>query len=168
MELFRERGFDGTSVAEIAERAGLTERTFFRHFADKREVLFVGGDWVTTDLRAGIADAPADATPLEVAEAALSRLADAFEERREFSRTRHAVIDANPELMERERRKLALLADSVADGLRERGVDETRARLASEVGMAVFRTAYTRWATSSDGRTARAYLREAFAQAKAL
>jgi hypothetical protein len=92
----------------------------------------------------------------------------AMEERREYPRARHAVINANPELVERVQQKPAFLTSVVADAFRERGVDEAHARFASEVGMAVFRTAYARWATNTDGRTTRAYLHEAFAQAKTI
>src|SRR5271166_5301144 len=100
MELYSERGFEQTTVADIAARAGLTERTFFRHFTDKREVLFGG----SADFQALIAErvtgAPASMGPLDVVAAALEATSDFFEERREFARQRHALIASHPELQE--------------------------------------------------------------------
>jgi AcrR family transcriptional regulator len=124
MELYGERGFESTTVAEIAERAGLTERTFFRYFADKREVLFWGAEALQEFLVAQVDAAPPERGPIETITAALGSAADAiFEEMRDQSRQRQDVIDANRELQERELIKLASLAASLAEALRRRGGD---------------------------------------------
>jgi AcrR family transcriptional regulator len=145
LELYTDRGFDRTTVAEIAQRAGLTERTFFRHFADKREVLFGGGD-ALRDLLAGVvADAPLSAAPIDAVGDALVRAGEVLAERPEQARRRQAVIVANPELRERELVKLATLAAAMADALRQRGVGEPAATLSAEAGMAAFRLGFERW-----------------------
>lgn len=143
LELFGERGFEQTTVAEIAARAGLTERTFFRHFADKREVLFRGSEGLRDTLVAAIDDAPAAASSLEAVTAAVDAAGAVFN--REFARRRQAVILANPELQERELIKLAHLTEVLADALRRRGIRDAAARLASETGMALFRITFERW-----------------------
>lgn len=147
MELYRERGFDQTTVAEIADRAGLTERTFFRYFSDKREVLFAGQERLLEIYMASIDAAPGTATPMELVEAALLAVTPVFDERREFSRQRHAVISAHPELQERELLKRASMAAAIAAALRQRGVPEPTASLAAEAGAITFKTAYSRWVT---------------------
>ena len=154
MELYAERGFEHTTVAEIAERAGLTERTFFRHFADKREVLFWGAGALQEFLVSHVDDAPASLPPIEVIVAALRGSADAiFEARRLQSRRRQAIIDASPYLRERELIKLASLASALAEALRRRGVGDQAAGLAAEAGVAVFRIAFDAWIQPDDGRT---------------
>jgi len=146
MELYHQRGFESTTVAEIAERAGLTERTFFRYFADKREVLFAGASVLQEILVSKVADAPASLPPIDAVAAALAEVATVlFEERREFARQRQAIIAANSELQERELIKLASLASAVAGALRGRGVSDPAASLAAEAGIAVFRIAFERW-----------------------
>jgi AcrR family transcriptional regulator len=120
LELYGERGFEQTTVAEIAKRAGLTERTFFRHFADKREVLFVGADDLQELLARTVADAPDSAAPIDAVAAGLLAAAALLQERQAFSRQRQALIAANPELQERELIKLATLASALADTLRRR------------------------------------------------
>jgi AcrR family transcriptional regulator len=145
LELYTERGFDQTTVAGIAERAGLTERTFFRHFADKREVLFWGQgaliELVTTD----IAAAPDSAPPMDAVGDALRAVGEMFKGRRDHARRRQAVIDANPGLRERELIKLASLATAIADALGRRGVAEPAAKLTAETAVAVFKVAFDRW-----------------------
>jgi AcrR family transcriptional regulator len=145
MELFLERGFEQTTVTEIASRAGLTQRTFFRHFADKREVLFGGSGALQELLVSTLASAPESAAPIDAVAAALEAAAALLQERREYSRQRQAVIAANPELQERELIKLAALSAALADALRRRGVTEPAASLAAEAGVAVFRIAIERW-----------------------
>ena len=147
LALFTEHGFDATTVAEIADRAGLTKSTFFRHFADKREVLFGGQDMLVQLFGDAIRSAPASATTAECLAAALEAAAVAFTpERHELAPRRRAVIAANSELQERELLKRARLASAMAEALRARGVDEATARLAAEVGVLAFSTAYARWA----------------------
>ena len=145
LELYVERGFEQTTVAEIAQRAGLTERTFFRHFADKREVLFGGAAELQASLVTSVTDAPASSGPMEAVVAALVAWAAVMAERRDFAMKRQAVISANPELQERELIKLATLASAMAEALRERGVAEPAASLSAEAGIAVFRIAFERW-----------------------
>jgi AcrR family transcriptional regulator len=162
LELFEERGFEQTTVAEIAGRAGLTERTFFRHFADKREVLFRGSEGLRDMMIAALDQAPAPASPLEAVAAALDAAGVAFN--REFARRRRVVILANPELQEREFIKLASLADALCDALRRRGVREPVARLAGETGMAVFRITFERWVTDPAERPWAEHLHEALGE----
>ena len=135
LELFATRGFEQTTAAEIAQSVGLTERTFFRHFSDKREVLFYGQEQFLQAFIDGVAAAPPGAAPLEVIASALRAAGSFFpDERRSYSRMRQAVIDQNPALQEREGHKLAGLAATVASALRARGVDEPAATLAAAVG----------------------------------
>jgi AcrR family transcriptional regulator len=145
LELFVERGFEQTTVAEIAQRAGLTERTFFRHFADKREVLFAGAGALQEFLVRAVADAPGSAAPLDAVAGALQAAAPLFQQRGDYPQQRQAVIAANPELQERELIKLAALAAAMAGALRGRGVPEPTSSLAAEAGIAVFRIAFERW-----------------------
>jgi len=151
LDLFLERGFEQTTVAEIAQRAGLTERTFFRHFADKREVLFAGADTLQELLVRAVAQAPGTAAPLDAVAGALQATAPLFRQRGDYPRQRQAVIAANAELRERELIKLAALAAAMAGALRGRGVPEPAASLAAEAGIAVFRIAFERW-TAEDCR----------------
>jgi AcrR family transcriptional regulator len=151
LELYLERGFDETTVAEIAARAGLTERTFFRHFADKREVLFSGAAELQSLLVGAVARAPHDVAPLDVVLGALGEAAAFLEARRPFARQRHDVISATPELEERELRKLAALATAISEALNGRGVSEPRAALTAELGVALFKVAFERWVTSPEG-----------------
>jgi AcrR family transcriptional regulator len=145
--LFTERGFDATTVAEIADRAGLTKSTFFRHFADKREVLFGGQDMLVQLLSDAIRTAPAAATTAECLVAALESTAVAFTpERHDLAPQRRAVIAAYSELQERELLKRFRFGSAMAEALRARGADEVTARLAAEVGVLAFGTAYARWA----------------------
>jgi AcrR family transcriptional regulator len=145
LELFAERGFDRTSVAEIAARAGLTERTFFRHYTDKREVLFGGAGDLDKCLAAAVAAAPELASPLEAVAAGLATVTSALQERRPFAMKRQKILSVTPELQERELIKLASWATTIAETLRNRGVDADTATLVSEVGITVFRIAFQRW-----------------------
>ena len=164
LELYGERGFDQTTVMEIAGRAGLTERTFFRHFADKREVLFWGADSLRDILVRSVATAPDDMAPIDaIAGAFGAATADLFQqERRDYSRQRQAVIAANAGLRERELIKLASLAAALAGPLRQRGVEEPAATLAGEAGITVFKVAFERWVNVDDQRDLLHFLRESF------
>ncbi|MET7401780.1 TetR family transcriptional regulator [Dactylosporangium sp. NPDC005572] len=162
LALYRERGFEQVTVAEIAGRAGLTERTFFRHYADKREVLFAGSAALQESLVTAVAAAPAAATPLGAVVAALEAVGEQFDARRELARQRQVVIEANRELRERELVKLATLADALAAALRGRGVAAPAADLAAEVGIALFKVAFVRWVGDDGGKLA-AHVRAAFA-----
>ncbi|HEX4248709.1 MAG TPA: helix-turn-helix domain-containing protein [Pseudonocardia sp.] len=149
LALYGEHGFEQTTAAEIAKRAGLTERTFFRHFADKREVLFGGGE-LAEIVVGGALGAPEGVTPIEMVAAALEATGAMFEDRHAFARQRQAIILANAELLERELIKMASLASALADALRRRGVPEIAANLTAEVGVAVFRVAFERWVKEDD------------------
>ncbi len=146
LQLYAERGYEQTTVAEIAERAGLTERTFFRHFADKREVLFRGSNELQKLIVDAVDAAPSSATPMEAIAGGLAATSAVFDSsRRPHSRQRQSVIGANPELQERELVKLASLAAALADALRRRGVQDPAAELTAEAGVAVFRVAFEHW-----------------------
>ncbi len=165
LDLFEERGYENTTVIEIAERAGLTKSTFFRHFPDKREVLF-GGDAMAGLLADGIADAPDTATPLEAVAHALDAVGQAAftSERRDFTARRRAVIAANPELREREALKGLGLTAAMADALERRGVPHPASRVAAQLGALVMTLAYERWCGPAEeitfGEAARDALRE--------
>ncbi|WP_106250023.1 TetR/AcrR family transcriptional regulator [Allonocardiopsis opalescens] len=160
IRLYAEQGFERTTVAQIARQAGLTERTFFRHFADKREVLFYGTDLARELLARAVAEAPASAGPMDAVAAALHAAAAVFQENPERVRLRDAVVSANAELRERELIKLAAFASAIAGALRERGVPEPAAGLAAETGVAVLKTAFTRWIGEPDGPDLDHILRE--------
>src|SRR5882724_7168801 len=127
LELFEQRGYEDTTVAEIAERAGLTKRTFFRYFADKREVLFSGSEGFEQAFVDGIENAPPSASPLEAIGVGLDGTAVFLRGRSEVAPRRQAILDATPELQERERTKMASLAGAGTEALRRRGVDEPAA-----------------------------------------
>lgn len=148
LTLYAEQGFEQTTAAEIARQAGLTERTFFRHYADKREVLFYGTDALRDILAQAIADAPAEAGPMDAVGAALRVVAEMVLQTPEIARLRNAVVSANPELRERELIKLAELAAAMAAALRDRGVPELAATLAAESGIVVYRVSFARWITA--------------------
>jgi len=145
LQLYRVRGFDQTTVADIARCAGLTERTFFRYFADKREVLFWGAAALQERIVSTVASTPADVAPIDAVARGLEAGAALLEERRDHARQRQAIVAANAELRERELIKLATLASAVADALRSRGLGEPAASLTAEVGIAAFRVAFERW-----------------------
>ena len=154
LELFATRGFEQTTATEIAQSVGLTERTFFRHFSDKREVLFYGQHLLVQAFLAGVDTAPPGASPIEIVACALQSAAPFFpDERRTYSRTRQSVIDQHPALQERELHKLASLATTVADALRARGVDELAATLAAQSGVTVFEIAFTQWIREGEQRS---------------
>ncbi len=150
MELFTAEGYDQTSVADIAAAAGVTERTFFRHFADKREVLFGGANLLEEPMLAALADGPDPAAnPGCAMLSALTAAGEALESRRDFTRRRHAVVASHASLRERELLKLAGLADSAADALRQRGVSEEEAVTVAEVAVTLFRVAFERWVSDA-------------------
>ncbi|WP_051025445.1 TetR/AcrR family transcriptional regulator [Nocardia aobensis] len=149
LELYSERGFDETTVAEIAERAGLTERTFFRHFADKREVLFGGQDLLSSAIAEAVAAAPADADPMATAIAAIQAAGAQIPDLPQWQRQRRAVIAANAGLQERELRKMAVLGGELADALRTAGAPEAVAILCARVAVTVFGIAFDRWLDGS-------------------
>jgi AcrR family transcriptional regulator len=169
MELYGEQGFDNTTVEEIAARAGLTERTFFRYFADKREVLFGGAHELQEFFVTHVLGASASLSPIEViAQAYMAAADDIFEARRDFSRARQAVIVANAELQERELVKLATLSAALADALRRRGVGNPAASLAAEAGGFAFKLGFERWVEDTNGTSMSTLIRESLEALKAV
>ncbi|BBA95624.1 putative TetR family transcriptional regulator [Actinacidiphila reveromycinica] len=168
LELFAERGYDDTTVIDIARRAGLGKSTFFRHFQDKREVLFGRGsvDGLITE---AIAAAPETAAPLDLVAHALDALGgEVFTaERREFAARRQVVIAANPELREREALKNLALVVSMADALRRRGVPEVTARVSADLGALASAIAFERWSGKTSGEDFRVLARQALADVRA-
>ncbi|MEV4515437.1 TetR family transcriptional regulator [Dactylosporangium sp. NPDC049525] len=166
MQLYVERGFEQTTVAEIAARAGLTARTFFRHFADKREVLFAGSADLEAHLVQALEAAPHPATPMQAVAAALDAAATALGQHHERSRLRQSVINANPDLRERELIKLASLGAALSDALRRRGVPDPDASLAAEAGIVVLRIAFERWLSDPPGPDLSAHMHAALDRLK--
>jgi len=150
IELFDEQGYEATTVAEIATRAGLTKRTFFRYFSDKREVLFSGSHELQRLWLEGVAAAPAGATPLAVVAAGLDPVAEMFTARHNFARIRAGIIEANPELQERDLIKLQNLAGAIKAALVQRGVSANAAILAAQAGVTVFHVAFANWVQQDD------------------
>ena len=146
LELYRERGYDETTTAQIAGRAGVTERTYFRHFADKREVLFDGEAELRTILVDAIAAAPSDLAPLPVLVHALTAAVPLLIASRPIAEQRFAVIAVTPALQERAYAKTAALVDALTDALVKRGTTPSRARLTAKVAMAAFEYANRQWA----------------------
>ena len=146
LDLFTEQGYDETTVAQIAERAGLTRSTFFRHFGDKREILTAGQKMLSRLLAEGVAEAPADATPLDAVAAGLDRASGAMTDfNRELGPRLHAAIEANEELRGRNAMKSIGMAAAIADALRSRGVSEAAAQVSAELGVLAFGLGYRRW-----------------------
>jgi AcrR family transcriptional regulator len=168
LALYSEHGFELTTVAQIAQRAGLTERTFFRHFADKREVLFGGSGELQELIVSAVAGAPDSSAPIDAVAAGLVAAAAVLQERREYARRRQSIIAANAELQERELVKLASLASAIAEALRRRGVGDPAASLAGEAGIAVFRTAFDRWIDEKGQRDFTRLIPEALDELKAV
>jgi AcrR family transcriptional regulator len=166
LELYGERGYEQTTVAEIAQRAGLTERTYFRHYADKREVLFAGSGPLRDLFVDAVTAAPEPATPVDAVAAGLEAASVMFADRRDHARRRQAVIDANRELQERELIKLASMADALAEALRRRGVPEPAASLTAEMGIAVFKVGFGLWIAPSEGRGMAQIMRETLEQCR--
>jgi AcrR family transcriptional regulator len=158
LELFAEYGFEQTTAGDIAASAGVTERTFFRHFAATREVLFDGAATLDRSACEAILAAPADHTALDAALAGVVAGGELLEGRREYATVRARIVASHPSLRERELLKLAKLAESVAEALRTRGVSEPEASLAAHSAVTVFHVAFVRWIGSvadpgaADGR----------------
>jgi AcrR family transcriptional regulator len=155
LDLFTEQRYDATTVSEIAERAGgLTKTTFFRHFTDKREVLFAGQEVHSRLMADAIAAAPDSATPLQAVSAAIDALAVTFtDDRREFGARLRAVIADNSELQERALFKYAALAEAMTEALHKRGVSDPAASLAAELGARAFYSAFDHWSDPASQRT---------------
>jgi AcrR family transcriptional regulator len=168
LSLFEEQGYDATTVAQIAERAGLTKRTFFRYFSDKREVLFSGSQELERRWLEAVAAAPADASPLAAVVSGFDPVAEMFTERHAFARTRAGIIEANPELRERELIKLQDLAAAIKIALAARGTPGNAAILAAQAGVTVFHVAFARWVAQDDPAAFRQLLDESLEELRSV
>jgi AcrR family transcriptional regulator len=163
IELFAEKGFDHTTAAQIAARAGVTARTFFRHFPDKREALFEGQTILSTALSKAITEAPAELSPVEALRRAFASVTVMVEQNRRLSEPRQHIISVTPALQEREVAKHAALTRVVAEALQKRGVEIRRADLAAQAGLAVLSYALDAWFADPSSGLAH-YLDCAFAE----
>jgi AcrR family transcriptional regulator len=146
LELFAEKGYDDTTVAQIAERAGLTRSTFHRHFADKREMLAAGQETLSRLLAEGISAAAPDATPMTAVAAGLERASMQMTSfNRELGPLMHAAVEANDELKQRDASKSTGMAAVMTDALKDRGVPQAVAQVAAELGVLAFKTGFARW-----------------------
>ena len=145
IDLFARDGFEAVTAAQIAARAGVTERTFFRHFPDKREVLFDGQNVLLAALKAGLADAPRSAGELAALFHAFRSVVPLLKSNRPFSEPRQRIIAANPALKEREAAKLTVLVDAMTEALKARAKTDLRARLAATTGIAAFAMVTIAW-----------------------
>ncbi len=161
MALFEERGYAKTTVGDIATRAGLTERTFFNHFSDKREVLFAGSEQFVGTIVEAARAAPKAEAPLDVVIAAYASTSDFFEERRPFARRRSALIAAHPELQERELVKMMSVAAALTEVLVQRGASAATATLAAQTGGAILRVGFEQWTRDAKDRSLAFHLRAA-------
>jgi AcrR family transcriptional regulator len=167
MALYAEQGYDGTTVAEIADRAGVTARTFFRHFPDKREVLFDGEADLRAALMQEVADAPDGLQPLGILLCAFRKAGRILEDNRPFSEPRLAVIAKTPALRERDLAKAAALTEAIAEALRQRDVPDRLASLAAQSGWAIFHHAAQAW-IDDPSQSLDAHLLQAFDDLQAL
>lgn len=163
LALCAEHGYDAVTVAQIADRAGITRRTFFRYFPDKREVLFAGSEQLPRAVAAAVRAASAAATPLAAALAAAAEVGALLADRAEHAAVRRAVIAASAELQERERTKVAAVAAAIRDALVERGVEPGRAGPTAQVATIAFQEAFTAFVDAGGGRTFQECLDEAVA-----
>ncbi len=168
LTLFHEQGYEQTTIAQIAEAAGLTKRTFFRHFADKREVLFDGSHQLERHWVAGIEAAPPDAGLMTAAAAGFDPVAAMFTERHRFALTRSRIVAANPELQERELINVPAGAAAIWGGLRPRGASPAAPTLASQASVTVFHVAFARWVQQSDPAALHSLLRQSLAELRSV
>ena len=167
LELYEKHGFDQVTIAEIAARAEVTERTFYRHFADKREVLFDGERVLREKLTDGVAQAPPDLAPLPALLWSFRSTLPFLEGNRHMSEPLRRIIAANPGLRERQQAKTVMLTEALATALRERGVPASTASLAARVGMAAFAQAASVWFANPEQDVSR-LLGETFAELREL
>jgi AcrR family transcriptional regulator len=167
-ELFRDRGYEPTTVADIAKRAGLTERTFFRHYADKREVLFGGAATLHAELMRALDGLPAEVPAIEAVRIAVKAIALLMHGRRALARERQRIVAAHLDLQERDLIKRAALTTVLAQALQQRGVLEPAASLAADMGIAVFYVGFGRWLDDPAGRELVEIVDEGFDQLRAV
>lgn len=162
IELFFERGYEHTTVADITESAGLTERTFYNHFVDKREVLFPDQDRFIAKVVEAVSVTPPDRSPLDVVMVALTIDTDWFDQRRDAAQRRRRIIDTRAELRERELAKMAALDTAITGALRARGSSDTSATLTAAAAVAAYRLGTDNWLADPRARTLRHHLRSIF------
>ena len=169
VDLFTEQGYDATTVNEIAERAGVSKMTFFRHFPDKREVLFAAGQEIHGRILAdAVAAAPDPATPLQAVAAAVDALAATFtNDRRPFAARLRTVVAAQRELQERAASKHNGLVEATTEALVKRGVPELTASLAAELGLRAFDRAFAQWASPASTQPLTTLTRQSFDELRA-
>ena len=167
-ELFLGQGYEETTVADIAKRAGLTERTFFRHYADKREVLFGGSAALRDELLRVLEGLPPALPTIEAVRVAIEAMSSLMNGRRAVARERHRVVAAHADLQERELIKRATLTAALAQALHRRGVPEPTASLAADMGMAVFYVGFGHWLDDPADRELVEIVHEGFDQLKAV
>ena len=167
-ELFLGQGYEETTVADIAKRAGLTERTFFRHYADKREVLFGGSAALRDELLRVLEGLPPALPTIEAVRLAVEAMSSLMNGRRAAARERHRVVAAHADLQERELIKRATLTAALAQALHRRGVPEPTASLAADMGMAVFYVGFGHWLDDPADRELVEIVHEGFDQLKAV
>lgn len=145
LELYLEHGYNNVTVTQIARRAGLTRRSYFRYFPDKREVLFAGSEHLPQVLVEAILTAAPDAAPFAAVLDALARVGGQIVEHTDGVPERRAVIDASPELQERERTKNAALAEAIRSALVQSGTNAETAGLVTQLATVTFQNAFQRW-----------------------
>ncbi|NUT21815.1 MAG: TetR family transcriptional regulator [Hamadaea sp.] len=145
LELYKEHGYDNVTVTQIAERAGITRRSYFRYFPDKREVLFAGSERLPAVILEKVLAAHPDASPLSAALEALAQIGATLAEHIDRTAERRAVIASSPELQERERTKLAAVTSAIQDALLQRGVDDDNAKLVAQIATIASQNALDRW-----------------------
>lgn len=168
LTMFGELGYEETTVAAIAERAGVTERTFFRHFTDKREVLFGGGSVLEDTIVAAVQAAGPELSPVPAVAEGFAAAGELLQGRRQFAVARSAIIATNPSLQERELIKLASIAGAVGETLRGRGVSDPDADLVAQLGVAAFRVAFGQWVATLDAPPLSELIDDAFGRITAL
>jgi AcrR family transcriptional regulator len=167
LKLFETRGYEETTAADIAAQAGVTQRTFFRHFPDKREVLFSGEDEFINALTKAVAGVPQGVGPLEALVQAFPSVEPIFIKTRGFTAPRQRIIAAHPALQERAQTKTRAVMSALAVAFRQRGVPDRAASLAAQVGTAAFGQAVAAWL--EDGSTdLRTYVQQTFKELRAL
>jgi AcrR family transcriptional regulator len=167
-ELILERGYEQTTVADIAERAGLTERTFFRHYADKREVLFGGSALMQDELLRALDEVPPALPAIEAVGIAVEAVAILMNGRRAYARERQRIVAKHADLQERDMIKRATLTAALAQGLQKRGLPEASASIAADMGIGVFYVGFVRWLDDAEARDFVMIIHEGFDQLKAV
>ena len=152
VELFQQHGYEHVTVTQIAERAGLTRRSFSRYFTDKREVLFAGSERLAPAIAREIGDADMSVAPFASVLEALGKVGNLLTIHVKQAGERRAIIDASPELQERERTKLAGISSAIAQCLEQRDLEASEALMLAEVATVIFKHAFERWVSAAGKR----------------